>query len=566
MNGRHQYDASEPSFEPVRCRAAVNTTASAGPYYPSPTTETSSFLQSAVVHNTGQFGVDASAHYDLARYPNLQDTSTSSSLQRSRSQSQSVSTGPSTYTPLSLESTVSPTIGLPPDTLRQRLYQISLRGEPTEISYDKAFEDFEKYSLPSGEDDGQPLSTFALHHAVSPTIAGYNALEHAWPSHHVPNNIISSYNYPYPCPLPSSTVQVPVKAITSAATMDMSVTPYLEHQPQPFSGTARQVRPKLAPAVSSNGAGTLSAFSEAVPAARHPNVPGRRGRNVAASTPHSRKAPERRTCEICKTDGQKKKYEFRGQHELDRHNNKQHSQGNRRWICLDPTPDQRHSWCKNCRIGKAYAINYNAAEHIRRSHLYADGSERPGKRARGALRGSRKNDHKKDDKESRSGRMPSIQDLIKGGWMKLVLLPNSPDTDDDDLDEDYDQQTHDFEYTSQPFPVVCYRKSEPNSGSSTVRQGTEEDHPSPPRFSSAEMNWHFTNTNTFSPNNEYRIHGSPDGNFSHYFYPTYNTGNEQQQQSLRPFNPSGPSSVSVPRSQLSSPDLACFRDLSMSQN
>jgi hypothetical protein len=52
---------------------------------------------------------------------------------------------------------------------------------------------------------------------------------------------------------------------------------------------------------------------------------------------------------------------FRGEHELQRHTNRAHSQRRKVWVCVDSSPDGFLNKCKACRTQKRYGAYYNAA-------------------------------------------------------------------------------------------------------------------------------------------------------------------------------------------------------------
>jgi hypothetical protein len=52
---------------------------------------------------------------------------------------------------------------------------------------------------------------------------------------------------------------------------------------------------------------------------------------------------------------------FRGEHELQRHTNRAHSDRRKVWICVDSSPDGFLANCKACRTQKRYGAYYNAA-------------------------------------------------------------------------------------------------------------------------------------------------------------------------------------------------------------
>lgn len=154
---------------------------------------------------------------------------------------------------------------------------------------------------------------------------------------------------------------------------------------------------------------------------------------VAISKPtYQRPKHERVYCKQCDshTDG------FRGEHELRRHQDREHKVMVKKWICVEPTgrdhpkPETPLSKCKACGVHKKkYGAYYNAAAHLRRTHF------------KPKAKGNRKNP-KTDDGERRGGKgggdWPPMSELKH--WMKEVEEVgyglDQSQQDDADLSED----------------------------------------------------------------------------------------------------------------------------------
>ena len=143
-------------------------------------------------------------------------------------------------------------------------------------------------------------------------------------------------------------------------------------------------------------------------------------------------------CMLCNVQPQG----FHGEHELRRHMDLLHSPVRKVWVCIDISPDKTFlANCKQCRNGKRYGANYNAAAHLRRTHF------NPCQRGRG---GRGKDSEKRGGKGG--GNHPSME--ILKHWMEqreeivpenTSLIPDDEDPADyvdDSLDADFSPSAH----------------------------------------------------------------------------------------------------------------------------
>jgi hypothetical protein len=136
---------------------------------------------------------------------------------------------------------------------------------------------------------------------------------------------------------------------------------------------------------------------------------------ISSKAPYSRPKHDRVYCTKCDSHQEG----FRGEHELRRHQDREHKSVVKKWICIEPTdgssqvkPVIPFARCKACHIQKKrYGAYYNAAAHLRRAHFKPKSK---GQRA--------KSNAKVEDGEKRGGKgggdWPPMPELKR--WMKEV--------------------------------------------------------------------------------------------------------------------------------------------------
>jgi hypothetical protein len=140
---------------------------------------------------------------------------------------------------------------------------------------------------------------------------------------------------------------------------------------------------------------------------------------VAISKPsYQRPKHDRVFCKLCDSHSEG----FRGEHELRRHQDREHKPMVKKWVCLEPNDGRDHPKpvlplmrCKACNNQKKkYGAYYNAAAHLRRAHFKPKSKGKP-------------KNNKGDDGEKRGGKgggdWPPMSELKY--WMKEVEEPAS---------------------------------------------------------------------------------------------------------------------------------------------
>jgi hypothetical protein len=169
---------------------------------------------------------------------------------------------------------------------------------------------------------------------------------------------------------------------------------------------------------------------------------------------------------------------FRGEHELRRHQDREHKSMVKKWVCIEPSgnghpkPELALSKCKACfQQKKKYGAYYNAAAHLRRAHF------KP--KAKG-----RSKNNKVDDSEKRGGKgggdWPPMSELKH--WMKEVeeAAPDFSETQEDeaaesDEDETLEGQFDDYSTPSQTLSNNSNFESYPYMSDLSIPTSTNSD-------------------------------------------------------------------------------------------
>jgi hypothetical protein len=131
---------------------------------------------------------------------------------------------------------------------------------------------------------------------------------------------------------------------------------------------------------------------------------------------------------------------FRGKHELNRHWQRAHAKVRTFWVTVDASPDKNLlAKCKQCRTGKKYGAYYNAAAHLRRAHFCRT-----------------KRDHKSKSGNKGRSDLPTVDDLMGGGWIKEIteVFDNTKVFDNDDVnDNEHNSASSELEDVAKPLPT-----------------------------------------------------------------------------------------------------------------
>jgi len=125
---------------------------------------------------------------------------------------------------------------------------------------------------------------------------------------------------------------------------------------------------------------------------------------------------------------------FKGEHELNRHRQQAHGKVGTVWVTVDASPDKNFlAKCKQCRAGKKYGAYYNAAAHLRRAHFC------PRKRGRKSKSGNKERSD-----------LPTVDDLMRGGWIKKIT---EVFYNDNVNDNEHNLASSDLEDVAKPLPT-----------------------------------------------------------------------------------------------------------------
>lgn len=167
---------------------------------------------------------------------------------------------------------------------------------------------------------------------------------------------------------------------------------------------------------------------------------------VAISKPtYQRPKHDRVYCKQCESHPEG----FRGEHELRRHQDREHKKFIKKFICVQPTGEGRLkpilplSKCKACgQLQRKYGAYYNAAAHLRRAHFKPKASKGRGKGL-------------KDVEEKRGGKgggdWPSMTELKH--WMKEVeVVAIENDASQQEQEEEADLSDNEVDAAPEQIP------------------------------------------------------------------------------------------------------------------
>jgi hypothetical protein len=167
---------------------------------------------------------------------------------------------------------------------------------------------------------------------------------------------------------------------------------------------------------------TASAISSS-PALKLVEVTLEDGRKIQkAEIPRTIRHPQQRKttfCPHCHDQPQG----FHGEHELNRHIDRQHRSARKVWICKDVSGHGFLDGCKACRNNKTYGANYNAAAHLRRAHFNPCKNKRGGRGKKSEGRGGMGGGNKPSMEELKHWMYAMYEIIFDGKVVEMRPVP-----------------------------------------------------------------------------------------------------------------------------------------------